>query len=167
MSSPLPCTLRLATPEDAEVIAHHRVAMFREMGDLRQEELAAPLLAASVPVLQRLMQEGAYVAYLAVEAGQVIAGAGVHVRPQLPRIASDGRGITSTWAPLLVNVYTEPAWRRQGVARALVRALMDWAAAQGFDQLALHASDAGRPLYVSLGFAASNEMRWSPKWRTG
>jgi hypothetical protein len=28
--------------------------------------------------------------------------------------------------------------------------------------VALHASDAGRPLYQSLGFVPTNEMRWSP-----
>jgi GNAT superfamily N-acetyltransferase len=68
--------------------------------------------------------------------------------------------------PLLVNVYTEPQWRRRGIARQLVIALMQWASDKGADQLVLHASDAGRPLYESLGFAATNEMRWSPQSKT-
>jgi hypothetical protein len=64
--------------------------------------------------------------------------------------------------PLVVNVYTEPARRHQGVARALMRALMAWSAAKEFDRVVLHASDSGRPLYHSLGFLPTNEMRWSP-----
>jgi hypothetical protein len=39
---------------------------------------------------------------------------------------------------------------------------MGWAAGQGTDRVVLHASDADRPLYVSLGFEATNEMRWFP-----
>jgi len=60
----------------------------------------------------------------------------------------------------VVNVYTEPEWRGRGIARALMKVLMEWAAGQGADRLVLHASDAGRPLYQSLGFEPTNEMRW-------
>jgi hypothetical protein len=41
-----------------------------------------------------------------------------------------------------------------------MRVLMGWAAAQGTDRVVLHASNAGRPLYESLGFHTTNEMRW-------
>jgi len=44
-----------------------------------------------------------------------------------------------------------------------MKVLMQWAVEQGADRLVLHASDAGRPLYVSLGFEATNEMRCIPK----
>jgi hypothetical protein len=40
--------------------------------------------------------------------------------------------------------------------------LLQWAREQGFDRVVLHASDAGRSLYESLGFKSTNEMRWSP-----
>jgi GNAT superfamily N-acetyltransferase len=60
-----------------------------------------------------------------------------------------------------VNVYTEPGSRRRGIARALMQAMMEWATDQGFDRLLLHASDGARPLYRSLGFSPTNEMRWS------
>ena len=93
----------------------------------------------------------------------MVAGAGVPVKPQLPRISDDGTTVVTASLPLVVNLYTEPAWRHQGIARALMTVLMQWARDQGFDRLVLHASDAGRPLYVSLGFDPTNEMRWSPK----
>jgi predicted GNAT family acetyltransferase len=62
---------------------------------------------------------------------------------------------------LVVNVYTEAAWRRRGIARTLMKTAMEWSVARGYDRMVLHASDAARPLYASLGFAATNEMRWS------
>jgi GNAT superfamily N-acetyltransferase len=163
MTKSLPCTIRPAIASDAAVIARHRVAMFRDMGRVPTDELGSQLLNASTSALAVFLHERSYVGYLAVAADQhVIAGAGLHIRPQLPRISSDGTYIATGQIPLLVNVYTDPEWRRRGIARALVVALMRWAADEGFDQLVLHASDAGRPLYVSLGFTATNEMRWSP-----
>lgn len=154
-------SIRAATASDAVIIARHRVAMFREMGRVPSDELAADLLAASAPPLAALLQEGAYVGFLALDPDrEIVAGAGAHIRPQLPRIASDRTRIAIA-APLLVNVYTEPSWRHRGIARALVLRLLRWAAEAGFDQTLLHASEAGRALYDSLGFTATNEM-WRP-----
>jgi len=61
----------------------------------------------------------------------------------------------------VLNVYTEPAFRNRGLARRLMHAVIDWCRAQGLASVQLHASDAGRPLYESLGFGATNEMRLS------
>jgi GNAT superfamily N-acetyltransferase len=153
--------IRRTTPSDAAIIAHHRVRMFRDMGQVPTQALAAELLEASQAELAALLREGSYVGWLAVAAhDEVLAGAGVHIKPTLPRITHEGLVATGP-LPLVVNVYTEPGSRRRGIARALMQAMMGWAKAQGFDRLLLHASDGGRPLYLSLGFAPTNEMRWS------
>ena len=153
--------IRRATEADAGTIAGHRVAMFRDMGQIPSASLATSLREASAPALAALLREGAYVGWLAHDRqGQVIAGAGVHVRHQLPRIAQRGDRVVTAAAPLVVNVYTEPHWRQRGIARALMKTLMAWAVQQGFDRVLLHASDDGRRLYESLGFAPTNEMGW-------
>ena len=154
-------SIRWATPSDAAVIAQHRVSMFRDMGQVPTPALAAELLEASQAELAALLREGSYVGWLAVGArDEVLAGAGVHIKHTLPRITHEGMVATGP-LPLAVNVYTEPGSRRRGIARALMQAMMKWAKTQGFDRLLLHASDGARPLYRSLGFAPTNEMRWS------
>jgi GNAT superfamily N-acetyltransferase len=156
-------TIRRAGVGDAATIARHRVAMFRDMGHVPTEAIAAALLQASAPALGALLQDGAYVGWLALDDSQaVVAGAGAHVKPQLPRVALDGSRIVTEALPLVVNVYTEPRWRGRGVARALMETLLAWATGEGFDRVVLHASDDGRPLYLSLGFLPTNEMRWTP-----
>jgi GNAT superfamily N-acetyltransferase len=161
MTEPFRPAIRPASVHDAAVIAQHRVAMFTEMGEVPSAALASQLQSASVSALESLLQQKAYVGYLATGPGErIIAGAGVHIRPQLPRMSGTGTSITVAPVPLLVNVYTEREWRRRGIARALVLALMQWTAEQGFDHMMLHASEAGRPLYLALGFAATTEMRW-------
>lgn len=68
--------------------------------------------------------------------------------PTLPRFGDDG--------PLLDarvrNVYVVPEARRRGIARALMRAIMDDVTALGIGRLTLGTSVQGRPLYEELGF---------------
>jgi GNAT superfamily N-acetyltransferase len=155
------CKIRKATQSDAPIIAAHRVAMFSDMGQVPTAELAAELLTQSTSALAELLREGSYAGWLAVDPNdRVVAGTGVHIKPHLPRISHGGVRVVTASVPLAVNVYTEPEWRGKGIARALMLIVMEWARTQGFDRVVLHASDAGRPLYVSLGFVPTNEMRW-------
>jgi GNAT superfamily N-acetyltransferase len=161
MGQVTPYTIRRCTINDAATIARHRVEMFRDMGDVPTEELARDLLEKSTSALAVLLADGSYVGWFAIDAGgSVIAGAGVHIKLQLPRISHDHNRVEDSPVPLAVNVYTEPQWRGKGIARALMRELMRCASEQGMDRVVLHASDAGRPLYESLGFHSTNEMRW-------
>jgi len=74
-----------------------------------------------------------------------------------------GRRVEVAAVPLVVNVYTEPEFRRQGLSRALMETVMRWAGESGYDRVVLHASEAGRPMYEGLGFQATNEMIWFPE----
>lgn len=60
---------------------------------------------------------------------------------------------------VILNVYTEPEFRKRGLARAIMLTILDWVKQQGFRGVNLHASVEGRPLYEKLGFEATNEMR--------
>jgi GNAT superfamily N-acetyltransferase len=156
-------TIRPATLDDTATIARHRVRMFQDMGQVPCARLAGDLLSASIQALGELLADGSYVGWLAqAPDGQVSAVAGAHIKAQLPRVTEDGARVCATAVPLVVNVFTEPPWRGQGIARALMQTLMDWALEHDCERLVLHASDAGRPLYAALGFAPTNEMRWFP-----
>jgi len=56
-------------------------------------------------------------------------------------------------------MYTQPVARRQGLARRLLETMVEWCRQEGFGSVSLHTSEFGRPLYESLGFAPTNEMR--------
>lgn len=149
----LPIIIRLATPDDAATIAGHRTGMFLDL-DRFDAEGAATMADELIPIFQRMVSSGEYVGWLAVaDDGTVAAGAGVQLRALLPRPET-----AVTREALVVNVYVQPAYRRNGLARRLMVAILDWCRAQGIERIALHASNMGRPLYESLGFAATNEM---------
>ena len=57
----------------------------------------------------------------------------------------------------LMNVYTDPAMRRQGIAYRMVSMLIESAWNRGATEISLDATEAGRPLYRKLGFTDSGE----------
>lgn len=146
-------SLRLATVGDAEAIASHRVRMFLEAKGW-PEERGAALLAVLPPFLERAIEAGTYRGWLLVTPeGEVAAGAGVQVRALIPRLeVLDGP------EALVVNVFVEPPYRRRGLARQLMVAILAWCREEGIGRIVLHPTDAARPLYQSLGFVASGEM---------
>jgi GNAT superfamily N-acetyltransferase len=153
-----PYRLRRAATQDAAIVAGHRVAMFRDMGVLAQTDTPR-LEASSRRHLAQALADGQYYGWLAEIDGAVAAGVGVVLRPLLPRPGCLDGGRDA----YVLNVYTEPAHRRRGLARALMQAVLQWCHAAGITRVALHASDEGRPLYESLGFAPTNEMIRGPK----
>lgn len=156
--------IRNAVVADAPVIARHRAGMFGDMGQL-PPALYAELVDLTIAYLAQAIPSGEYVGWLASEHGSpdVVAGAGVQLRRILPRpiVTSGETRIALAREAIVLNVFTEPAWRRKGVARQLMDHVLEWAATAQIDRLVLHASEEGQPLYERLGFVASNEMRYA------
>lgn len=156
--------IRRATLADAGTIARHRADMYRDMGALPPAS-RDDLIAHTNEFLQTALTSGQYVGWLATsrdDDATIVGGAGALVRRRLPRvIGRDAPRIAPGREALIVNVFTEPEWRRHGVARAIMNEILVWAHAEKIDSIVLHASDEGRPLYESLGFRATNEMRYA------
>jgi GNAT superfamily N-acetyltransferase len=147
-------TLRPATLDDAPTIVRHRRAMFDAMGFTNYAELDE-MDTRFAAWVKRKMEQGEYLHWFAVDAdGQIMAGAGVWLMDWPPH-GTDPRGPRAN----VLNVYTEPEHRRQGLARRLTESVLDWCRDRGIRTVILHASKEGRPMYEGLGFKATNEMR--------
>ena len=145
--------IRVATSADLEVVLRHRRRMFEDMGFTHPPALDT-MIASSTEMLRRGLEDGSYRGWLVEADGQVVAGGGIiflefqpHPNDPNPRRA---------W---VVNMFTDPEHRQRGLARRLMAVMLAWCRAQGMSSLSLHASDSGRTLYESLGFAPTNEMR--------
>ncbi|PYK14016.1 MAG: hypothetical protein DME65_00135 [Verrucomicrobia bacterium] len=151
--------IRRATVRDAAVIAWHRARMFQDMGDVSGDAFEV-LRTKAQARLEHWIDSGDYIGWLATPADKpetIVGGAGIQLQSILPRpIAAStiGEGRQGT----IINVFTEPQWRRHGVARLLIREIVAWSRSERLDRLVLHASGQGRPIYERLGFVASNEM---------
>jgi GNAT superfamily N-acetyltransferase len=139
---------------DIQAIVHHRAAMFRDMG-YADESAIERMSVRFEPWLETKMDAGEYLGWFALAPdGAIVAGLGLWLMDWLPHMLAGGR-----WRGNIVNVYTEPAHRRQGLARGLMQIALEWCSANGVEAVILHASPEGRTLYESLGFTPTNEMR--------
>lgn len=157
-------TIRLATSADADAIAEHRARMFEEMGQVSAGTFEI-LRARSAGRLRDFLKRGEYIGWLAHPQQQpeiIAGGAGVQLREVLPHPLPRGtewNGVAEGRHAIILNVFTEPTWRHQGVALLLLERIIEWARAERLDRLVLHSSEAGRPLYERLGFVGTSEMR--------
>ena len=154
--------IRPATIADADTLAAHRVGMFRDMG-VAPAGLRNQLHADCLVSIREMMRSGEYLAWVAApvaEPQRVVAGAGVQQRRLQPFPRREATGVAPGKEALIRNVYTEPEFRRRGIARALMLEVMTWARSHEIDSLVLHAAPDGKALYESLGFAPTNEMRF-------
>lgn len=56
----------------------------------------------------------------------------------------------------LMNVYVNKNYRRQGIAQKMIKLLIEEAKSRGVTEISLDATEAGRPLYKSLGFSENS-----------
>ena len=128
--------------------------MFAEMGCTDERRLDQMQHGAE-QYLWDALPNGTYRAWMAeTDDGQVVSGGGIAIVPWpgSPDFPASRRG----W---ILGIYTEPAFRRMGLARRIMETILEWCRAEGFAHVSLHASDNGRRLYESMGFRATNEMR--------
>lgn len=139
-----PWTLREARVGDAPTIAAHRYYRGEPQSDID----------AYADWIGPRIERGTYVGFVAELAGQPIAGAGAVLLDWGPI-----RGEPGGTRARIVNVFTEAAHRRQGLARALLDRVMDSCDARGIRVFNLAASSDGAPIYRALGFVPyDNEM---------
>ena len=144
---------RKASPTDAPLIASHRRARFSAMGHT-QESILDAMKRNCEPWLSRMIVEGKYTGWITEDDNNPVASAGLLVVDWPPHPldpAGEHRGY-------LLNVFVEPDYRRRGLAHALVDQCLTEAHRRHIRVVALHTSDAGRPLYETIGFRASSEM---------
>jgi ribosomal protein S18 acetylase RimI-like enzyme len=144
--------VRRAKPDDAEALVRLRGLMLAAMGMDVGDENARWRGVALRYFSEQLAAPERFAAYVVDDPTVgVVAGAAGHlnVHPPSPTDFSLVRGT-------LYNVSTEPDFRRRGLARACVIALLDWFRDETpAGQIELHATQSGDELYRSLGFVDS------------
>lgn len=153
---PLPegFVLRRATTADLDSLVTHRREMFHDMGYKQDATMESMSARFRVWLLDR-MNSGDYLAWLVYAPdGSVAAGTGLWLMDWPPHMI--GKGVRRG---NIVNVYTATEHRRKGLARQLMQTALNWCREHEIDTVILHASSAGRPIYESMGFQPTNEMR--------
>jgi GNAT superfamily N-acetyltransferase len=146
--------IRRATVDDIPDLVRLRRIMFEAMGFDDPAKLDAGD-AAAADYFAQAIPSGEFQGWLAVTvAGEAVSASGLVIDQHPP-----GPGNLSGKTGYIMNVVTHPAYRRRGLARRLMQVTLAWLNGRGIQRAELHATDMGRPLYESLGFADHTGMR--------
>jgi GNAT superfamily N-acetyltransferase len=146
--------IRQATVDDIPNLVRLRRAMFESMGFSDPAQLDTADQAATAYFCEAIPRREFH-GWLAVTPKGKTVGCGGAVIDRHP----PGPGNLSGRIGYVMNVVTLLAYRRQGIARRVMSAILRWLAEQGIQHVTLHATEMGRPLYRELGFETGNEMR--------
>jgi GNAT superfamily N-acetyltransferase len=144
--------VRRATVADVDQLVELRVAFLRDAGHEVDE---GPLRSAVAQYLVRALPVEDVVVWVAEDGGRIVATGAMTV---YERMSWDGVSKEG----YVLNMYTVPAFRKTGIASAIVDAMLDHARANDL-RLALIALDDARAMYERAGFKADPRyLRWRP-----
>ena len=143
---------RRLTYDDIDTFIGMRISQLREEGATENTDL--------VPALKdyysRHMADGTFVSWLACDGEKIIGTSGMSFVEKPPYF-----GCPNGRTGLLSSMYTDPGYRRRGIARELLDRVVNEARSYGCGVVQITASDMGVLLYTTCGFSKnSNFMQY-------
>ena len=133
---------RKATADDIELLMSLREEMLRIVNGLPEDHRFSDVMTENS---RRYFLEGDQTTVIALDNGKAAACASISYIEVMPTFSH-----TTGKRAHIMNVYTNAAYRRQGIAQKLVNMLTAEAAERGVTEIGLDATDSGRPLYEGL-----------------
>lgn len=136
-----------ATLEDIDELVRTRIIVLRAANKLSDDVDMSLVEQESYAYYKRALETGEHMAYLVYDDEKFIGAGGVSFYQVMPTYHNpSGR------KAYIMNMYTAPEYRRQGLAFHTLDLLVKAAERQGVSQIALEATAMGRPLYEKYGF---------------
>lgn len=152
------CTFGHATSLAFHRLTAESISLFIELriAQLLKEgaEETVDLRPALNDYYTRHLADDSFVSWLAVDGERVIATSGLSIVEKPPYF-----GCPSGRIGLISSMYTAPAYRHQGIARDLLCRIVNEARQRHCGAIQITASDAGVPLYESVGFTKNDNFR--------
>lgn len=133
--------------EDIDELVRTRIIVLRAANKLSDDEDMSVVEEESKAYYRRALETVEHIAYLVYDNGAFVGAGGVSFYQVMPTYHNP----TGKKA-YIMNMYTAPEYRRQGIAINTLDLLVKDAKEQGVLQIALEATDMGRPLYERYGF---------------
>ena len=140
---------RRMTDADLDTFISMRITQLREEGATEDIDL--------VPALKdyysRHMSDGTFVSWLALDGDRIIGTSGMSFVEKPPYF-----GCPTGRIGLLSSMFTDPDYRRMGIARELLSRVVEEARSYGCGCVQITASDMGVLLYTDFGFVKNGNF---------
>lgn len=143
---------RKATIEDLDVLVTTRIEVLRAANKLGSEADMSEVERQSRDYYTKALTDGTHTAYLVFDEDKIIGAGGVSYYRIMPTYHNP-----SGEKAYVMNMYTAPGYRRQGIAYKTLDHLVQDAKNRGITAISLEATDMGRPLYEKYGFVKMND----------
>ena len=136
-----------ATIEDINELVRTRIIVLRAANKLTDDTDMTKVEQESYTYYKSALENGGHIAYLVYDNEAFIGAGGVSFYQVMPTYHNP----TGKKA-YIMNMYTAPEYRKQGIAIDTLDLLVKEAKKQGVTQITLEATEMGRPLYEKYGF---------------
>lgn len=136
-------TYRKLTEADLPIFIQMRITQLREEGATEDFDLVPALK----DYYKRHLKDGTFVSWLALDSDKIIGTSGMSFVEKPPYF-----GCPSGKLGLLSSMFTNPDYRRMGIAKELLHRVVEEARAYGCGAVQITASDMGVKLYTAYGF---------------
>ena len=134
---------RKLSEKELDTFIHLRINQLREEGAKEDIDLKPALL----DYYKRHMKDGTFVSWLALDGNNIIGTSGMSFVEKPPYF-----GCPSGKIGLLSSMFTNPNYRRNGIAKELLSRIVNEAKQYGCGTIQITASDMGVKLYTDFGF---------------
>ena len=136
-----------ATLADLDILTETRIEVLRAANRLDASADMTQVERATLAYYRSALADGSHTAYLVFDGDVFVGAGGVSYYAVMPTYHNPtGR------KAYIMNMYTRPAYRRQGIARRTLDLLVRDAESRGVRAISLEATEMGRPLYEAYGF---------------
>lgn len=137
------------TPTELDIFINMRITQLTEeyVSSGRTVPTDVDLQAALKDYYDRHLADGTFVSWLAFDGDKIIGTSGMSFVEKPPYF-----GCPTGKLGLLSSMYTNPDYRRMGIAKELLNRVVEEAKAYGCGAVHITASDMGVKLYTSYGF---------------
>lgn len=142
-------TYKRLTEKELPTFIEMRINQLREEGATEDIDLRPALK----DYYDRHMADGTFVSWLAMDGNKIVGTSGMSFVEKPPYF-----GCPSGKMGLLSSMFTDPDYRRMGIAKELLTRVVNEAKAYGCGTVQITASDMGVHLYADFGFAKNGNF---------
>ncbi|MBR6365883.1 MAG: GNAT family N-acetyltransferase [Lachnospiraceae bacterium] len=140
---------RKMTLDDLDEFIRLRINQLREEGATEDIDLKPALL----DYYHRHMADGTFVSWLAVDGDKIVGTSGMSFVEKPPYFSCPSGRLG-----LLSSMFTDPNYRRMGIAKGLLSRVVEEARNYGCGAVQITASDMGVLLYTDFGFVKNGNF---------
>lgn len=143
--------IKQASIQDLDCLMEWRMEVLHEVFSIPEEQETSELEKSNREYYRDMLNTDGHIACFACCNNEIVGCGGVCIYREMPS-PDNPTGMCA----YLMNIYTRPSFRKQGIGEQVVRWLVEQAKQRGITKIYLESSECGYSLYREMGF---NDMR--------